>query len=154
MAYIKKGPTPWEQMGIEATLPGLRLAVNHISDLLRSMEAAAGALSEAGGAATGLKKRGRGEWVDDSPEKRAAVRRGNASGYWAKMTPEERKAEMRRRAKVSLKKGGKMVGLKGKPNRGGAASPNHPSNPKHPQHEAFREKMRQANKRRWAKAAA
>lgn len=41
--------------------------------------------------------------------------RGQGSGakaYWARMTPEERAKEMQRRARLSAKRGGKMIGAK------------------------------------------
>ena len=61
------------------------------------------------------------------------VAAGRASaGYWAKMTPEQRSAEIkRRRANITHAK-------------------LHPRDPRHPEHEAWVEKMREVNRKRWA----
>jgi len=99
----------------------------------------------------------------DAKRAETKKRPGPAAGYWAKMTPEERKAEMARRARVSAKRGGLMIGRKGisvraqaakraGASRGGAASPNHPSNPNHPKHAAWSRKMKKINADRSTKA--
>lgn len=82
--------TPWESMGIEAALPGLRIAVREMQDLLLRMETAAAHLKEAGGIA-----RKPGQYRDES------ARGSSQSSYWARMTPEERRAEWIRRRAVA-----------------------------------------------------
>jgi hypothetical protein len=68
-----------------------------------------------------------------APEK-SAVRVKVAKGAWAGMTAEERSAEMKRRFAVrAAKKAAKL----------------HPRDPRHPGHDAWRETMRAAQKKRW-----
>lgn len=84
----------YEQAGIAAMLPGMvhMLALMQAEiDRMREMLGYA----QANGAAP---KRGRLK-IEISPEGMAAKKRASSS-YWAKMTPEKRSAEMRRRGAI------------------------------------------------------
>jgi hypothetical protein len=68
--------------------------------------------------------------------KQASPRAIGSSTYWAKMTPEERSAEMKRRRAIARAK------------KVGALSPRHAGHPEHPKWAA---KMARARKRAWNK---
>lgn len=80
-------------------------------------------------------------------------------GYWAKMTPAQRSAEMIRRQAVSTRKRKAAAAAPApKPVKAAASTKRPPkvhgihiSNPAHPRHEAWMKKMRAVAKKRWAK---
>ena len=54
--------------------------------------------------ATHLKKARKKRWANKTPEEKSAAASNAVSAYWAALTPAERSAEMKRRAKKRKKK--------------------------------------------------
>lgn len=95
------------------------------------------------------------------PQLPAPARRGRPpgksrgmKGYWAKMTPEQRGAEMQRRkdvtAGVAPARDPRTKPAQPEVPRVKLVQPNHPRNANHPKHAEWLAKMRKANKKSWA----
>jgi len=83
----------------------------------------------------------------ESPKKRGRPKKSQGmKGYWANMTPKERRIEMRRRADVrkglAKPKAAKAVAKEVK-------QPNHPRNAGHPKHKQWLAKTRRATRKYW-----
>jgi hypothetical protein len=135
------------QMGLAAMIPGLQRAIEIMQtelddyrELLTRVQSGEAAVPKRGRQPAAAKSPG-----DNLTTKGEAVK----PGYWARMTADERKTEMRRRALKSLKSGGDMRGLKGrKPEKKKLVQPNHPRNPGHPGHAAYIAKLTKAGRER------
>jgi hypothetical protein len=126
----------YSTFGMAALLPGMQHMLDEMQNVLNTFRENLEAAQAPG------KKRGRPRKI--VIEDTEAVKKSRRSaGYWAKMTPEQRSAEMKRRAAVIVAKGGKSVILP----RGGKL---HPRDPRHPGHEAWLAKLRAAQKKTWA----
>ena len=116
-------------MGLAAMLPGMVRAHELLGQQIAAMQAQLAGLQNGGG-------RKPGPQTEQARAKIAEARRG----YWAKMTPEERSAEMKRRGGIAKKR------AEGKPT--------HPRDPRHPKHAEYVEKLRVAGAARWARERA
>lgn len=133
----------YEQMGMAALLPGMQhvLAIleGHINEMRDQIAALQGHPA----------KRGRGRPPmrhDDEQVAEVMKRGGNAQKkYWAKMTPEQRSAEMIRRQALWAKKIA-VKEIKKKPAKPKIYDPAHPGN------KAWLAKMSRLAKKRWASA--
>lgn len=137
MKVTKNELSIYEQMGRAALVPGMQHMIELMQAQLDEFRRALGQLQEPVRRGPGRPK------VDHvDPEVRS---RGSAS-YWAKMTPEERSAEMRRRQQVAagLKPGRKMP-----PKAEAKPLKMHPRDPRHPGHGAWLKTMRKAQKKAW-----
>jgi hypothetical protein len=107
------------QMGRATVIPGFQKAIDVLER--RHTPSAAAAVAE-------LRRL--------EPAKPTVERRSKGSkSYWAKMTPEERTIEMRRRRGVADAK--KVAKL-------------HPSNKNHPDHDKWRKKLGDTRRKEWA----
>jgi hypothetical protein len=130
------------EIGMKACLPGMQYLFERIGKELAEFQSMLKLMDELGGP----RKVGRPRNVIpaetsivpaiEAPEF-VSVRRSIAQkSSWAKMTPEERSAEMsRRRAVGQAKKTAKL----------------HPRHPDHPEHEAWKGKLAQGRKDAWAR---
>lgn len=137
----------YEQMGIAALLPGMQRAYEALGAEIEQMRERLGMLQHPA-------KRGRPPVNRDEqpvavvePVKPRADRGGSSSQkkYWAKLTPEQRSAEMLRRQALWAKNIAKKEPEK-KPAKPMIYDPAHPGN------KAWVAKMRRAAKKRWANA--
>lgn len=148
----------FEQAGIAAMLPGMVHLQELMAKEIERMKRILGAAQNGNAPEHPTVPAGKGNhsesgyWSKMTPEERSEEmrRRYYARGkspihsYWAGMTSEERRAEMKRRRKVAAKKA-RAAGRTA--SKGGASSPNHPSNPNHPAHEEWRQKMKTVAKK-------
>jgi hypothetical protein len=102
----------YTQMGMAALLPGMQYALEQMHKLVEDFREQLAGLQNGSGKTTTNK-----------------VGKKIATGYWDKMTPEQRSAEMKRR----------MASRSGL----------HPRDSKHPKHNEWLRKVRLANRRRW-----
>ena len=184
----------YEQMGIAAMIPGMQHMIDLMQRELDAMRAQLAQAQNGGSALDAVRKYKRGMplWVEEefarkskatggwwaklTPEERSAemkrryasrkdrpptgrrrkdptgipsgpggdhygkVSTGQAS-YWAKMTKEERKAEMQRRTEVRNKKWAEAANVEKL----------HPRDPRSPKHEAWLKKMSKSMKKSWNK---
>jgi hypothetical protein len=131
------------KMGRAVMLTGLRLATDILAEQIAIVEGQlhAAANGHDDGKIKMSMQRTMAKIGHPLPELPAPVvkRKRAASGYWAKMTPEERKAEMSRRYQMRGKK----------KSRKRLVQPNHPRNADHPKHAEWLVKMRVANRASW-----
>jgi hypothetical protein len=126
--------TNYESVGLAAMIPGMQ---HMITLMQRELDEIRATLARVQARQAGY------EETADSPEKKG--KGSHQAAYWARMTPEERSAEMRRRGMVRGKS-------KAKTNKLTGADLNrlHPRDVRSPRHESWLKKMRAANKRTWA----
>lgn len=135
---MKNDANQYAAMGMAALLPGLQYAVEMMQKNLDEFREQLAALqsgakptkakrvvSEEGRAAIAEGQRRRWE------QKQKGERGSKVKAYWARMTPEERAAEMRRRDMIRAKKA--------TPKK---AARNHAQNPNHPKHAEWLEKRK------------
>jgi len=127
--------TKYELMGMSALIPGLVSAREAIDAEIRRYQ--------------GIIALARENEEGGEPEPEAKTGRGShQAAYWARMTPEERSAEMRRRGMVNKKK---KLAQAGELTKRGVPAKMHPRDPRHPGHDAWIVKIRKANKQSWTK---
>jgi len=139
--------TAFEAMGLAAMLPGMQHMITLMQRELDNMRAAL------------ARVQARQAGHEEAPTHAEKSRRQAVVGYWAKMSPEERSAEMRRRGMVRTgKKGAKGKKQKhaqyGQLTTTGQPVKMHPRDPRHPGHDAWLAKLRVVQKKAWAKRRA
>jgi hypothetical protein len=124
--------TAFEAMGLAAMLPGMQHMITLMQRELDNMRAALARIQE------------RQNGYEETAEETAPRGKGSAqAAYWARMTPEERSAEMTRRLMLRDKKSAAKTA-------GADLDRLHPRDVRSPRHEAWVKKMRAANKRTWS----
>ena len=128
------------QMGIAALLPGMQYLIDkmqaQIDDFRQELARLQG---------TQPKKLGRPPKERPQNVESPARSRGSAS-YWAKMTPKERSAEMRRRQQVAA---GVKPGRKMPPKAEAKPLKLHPRDPRHPGHAAYLKNLGKSSRNYW-----
>jgi hypothetical protein len=118
----------YAQMGIAAILPGLTRAVEIMQSEIDSLRAMLATAAQGGRI---IKRPGRPPGIHTKQRKKQAhangsvpvptvamnvkgkpIRTDGPASYWAKMTPEERSAEMKRRQKLAAKRSGQPTTTK------------------------------------------
>lgn len=145
-AYREK-LTKYEVAGLLSLRPGMAYMIELMQEALDRLD---GDIDRARGRQERLS-----EDETEQPEEREERGPSAQAAYWARMTPAERRKEMRKRG---------MVGRgKSKTNGHAAAVPTvkltkagrpwkgHPRDPNHPDHEAWVKKMSKSNKASWAR---
>jgi hypothetical protein len=92
-----------QAMGIAAMIPGFQMAIDTLQSAIDEMRRQLSNLQNPPAAAP--RKQGRTPLTDEERKARIMKRRVSkaARGYWAKMTPEERSVEMKRRLALGRK---------------------------------------------------
>lgn len=147
----------YEEAGIATMLAGLVRAREVLDNEIQTLQARLGQTTN-GDAVREAKRRGaKGFWTDKGPEERSAIMKARwakwkgetqkesgadkistgQKSYWAKMTKEERRAEMQRRAGVRNKKWAEAENI-GKL---------HPRDPRSPRHAEWLKTMSKAMKK-------
>lgn len=121
--------TKYEEMGIASLLPGMIRMHEMMGEAIQEVQEQLARVQ--GRLAAG------DEPDEEVPAVRMKRKKSAQALYWARMTVDERSAEMKRRGMVGRKKA--------------AGKPTHPRDPRHPDHEAWTKKLSKRIRASWAK---
>lgn len=136
------GPN-YTQMGIAALIPGMQHLAASIEEFMeKELGKMRAMLAAAQRAAVGSAR----DYLEEETLSRKPDGRG---GYWQSMTPEERSAEGKRRAKKGRATKAKKARKARKAKTAEIEAPRHPSDPRHPGHDQWIANLRASQKKYW-----
>jgi hypothetical protein len=140
----------YEQMGMAALIPGMQYLIDKMQAQLDELREQLAAVQNGGAPTVTLARRGRPPKEVATAEEAAKFKRKSkaVSGYWAKMTDEERSVEMKRRRALGKANRQPVDGVELSAEE---LDRLHPRDARSPRHQAYVRKLRKSVNNFWAR---